>query len=242
MARGKDWDEYDQDIKNAVDEANARFRRTPGYVTLDWKIVKAIVWTEILGGPTIPAWKYRPMQMGNSGDTGWETLTEDKSIQKKDPTAMGKVHAIAPSDLKAEMLAKGRNDPQINIRAGVFWLCYKAARFKDATVDDSSAIQQYTLQNNEYPSTVWGKLKTTQDVIMHDSHLSDAAVRSLPPHFVIHFHLAHTASQISRWGTWDIAVHDYNGKGDDNYMPKFHANLHELSAPAPAAKPPVDSK
>jgi hypothetical protein len=63
------WAEYDCDIQRGVTQYNRHLRNTPGFISLDWRLIKAMVWTES-GGPGNRAWRSNPMQIGNPGDPG----------------------------------------------------------------------------------------------------------------------------------------------------------------------------
>ena len=67
------WNEYDNIIQQTVSAYNTHLAESPAFTRLDWKVIKAMVWTES-GGPSNPAWKARPMQIGNQGDPGLDAL------------------------------------------------------------------------------------------------------------------------------------------------------------------------
>ena len=103
-----DWDGYDCDIMKIVGEFNRHLSGTKGYVPLNWKIIKAMVWTET-GGPANASWNSRPMQIGNPGDPGLQALLSNKEGGE----------LIIPSDIKHTLtIASAISSPQMNIRAG----------------------------------------------------------------------------------------------------------------------------
>src|ERR1700739_3964497 len=67
------WHEYDCDIQRVVREFNNHLSGQSGYRSLDWQVIKAMIWTES-GGPGNRAWKRNPMQIGNPGDPGLRAL------------------------------------------------------------------------------------------------------------------------------------------------------------------------
>ncbi|WP_307174377.1 hypothetical protein [Duganella sp. CF517] len=71
------WHSHDCDLQRIVAELNRHLSGKGGYFPLDWRIVKAMVWTES-GGPNNPAWHNNPMQIGNSGDPGLAALLSGK--------------------------------------------------------------------------------------------------------------------------------------------------------------------
>jgi hypothetical protein len=66
------WDAYDCEIRAIVAEYNSHLQPTPGYRPLDWRLIKAMIWTETGAGS--PEWKIKPMQIGVPGDPGMNSL------------------------------------------------------------------------------------------------------------------------------------------------------------------------
>jgi hypothetical protein len=71
------WHEYDCNIVSIINEFNRHLASTPQYRPLDWRIVKAMIWTET-GGPTDASWRSRPMQIGHPSDPGLQALLGGK--------------------------------------------------------------------------------------------------------------------------------------------------------------------
>lgn len=69
---GADWDDYDPEIRRIVLQYNLHLRDTPRFMDLDWRLVKAMMWTE--SGPQDGAWKTKPLQIGVTGDPGLRAL------------------------------------------------------------------------------------------------------------------------------------------------------------------------
>ena len=65
-ARALSWNAYDQDTQNIMLQYNDYLRNTPGYQSLDWQLIKAMLWVET--SPTAP------MQSANKGDVGWSDM------------------------------------------------------------------------------------------------------------------------------------------------------------------------
>lgn len=55
------WNNYDCDIKRVVGEYNQHLLNQGHYRPLDWRLIKAMIWTES-GGPDNRAWKRNPMR------------------------------------------------------------------------------------------------------------------------------------------------------------------------------------
>ena len=114
------WHSYDAVIKSTVDKYNAHLKSAPGFTALNWKLIKAMLWTES-GGPTTQAWKTRPMQIGNKGDPGLDSLLDGKEGGD----------LIMPSDIASGLTVQNvPTDPVKNIQAGVGYLLMKAASYK----------------------------------------------------------------------------------------------------------------
>lgn len=127
------WHAYDCDIQATVNRFNRHLAGTPNYYFLDWRLVKAMVWTES-GGPTNRAWSSRPIQIGNPGDPGLRALFSDKEGGP----------LILPPDMKDKLtLATATATPQMNIQAGIAYLLMRLAKFGMATVIDPADNKVY---------------------------------------------------------------------------------------------------
>ncbi len=150
----KDWDQYDALIKAEVDDYNRRLARTPGFVALDVKIFKAMVWTES-GGPANPAWTTRPMQIGNRGDPGLAVLKEGKEAAP----------LIMSDALKRDIKAGDINKPELNIRAGIAYALTRLATSEMQSVNDPTdpMVREYTVVAGDSLSKIAVKKGTTVD-------------------------------------------------------------------------------
>ena len=112
---------------------------TKGFFSLDWKIVKAMIWTET--GAHDPAWHSRPMQIGNEGDSGLDALlAKDQG---------GEI--ILPM-LYRIMLNKDnvRTRPLFNIEAGVGYLLLRMANYGFANFEDQrDSVHDYTVSSGD---------------------------------------------------------------------------------------------
>ncbi len=127
------WSEYDCDIQRAVTQYNRHLRNTPGYMSLDWRLIKAMVWTES-GGPNNRAWRNNPIQIGNPGDPGLRALLSDKEGGP----------LIIPPELKDKLsIASALATPQMNIRAGIAYLLMRLAQYSVGTVPDQNDTKTY---------------------------------------------------------------------------------------------------
>jgi hypothetical protein len=119
-AKNPAWNGHDAAIKATVTKYNEHLKSAPGFTALDWKLIKAMVWTES-GGPTARAWTSRPMQIGNAGDPGLTSLLGGKEGGE----------LIIPPDIASGLTAKNAgSEPERNIEAGVGYLLMRAASYK----------------------------------------------------------------------------------------------------------------
>jgi hypothetical protein len=204
------WSEYDQVIKQEVDDYNQRLHSVSHFEKLDWRWVKAIVWTEVKAGPDSPAWSQRPMQIGNTGDPGLNVV-----LNGLDHSGL-----VVPARVRTEL--KSGTTGSANIRAGVAYLYHCAALpyYRYSEVVDSRTIETYRLAPGETLSAVAPRLGTTVDEILRQSGLDAARASKLPVGAKLKYRKAHQAWQVTGWLAWDKAIHDYNGGGDPEYVSK----------------------
>ncbi len=119
------WNAYDCEIRSAVDEYDRHLSRTPGYVPLDWRVVKAMLWVET--GANLPQWRSAPMQIGNNGDPGLMALLGDTE---------GGDLIIPPSFRAGLSVSAVKSIPTHNIRAGIGDLLMRMANFEFKSVPD----------------------------------------------------------------------------------------------------------
>src|SRR5882762_2794944 len=72
------WDVYDAQIMVVVNTYNSFLKTTPGFVSLDWQIIKAQIWVET--GVNSKDWRTLPMQIGKDPrDGGLHQILETPS-------------------------------------------------------------------------------------------------------------------------------------------------------------------
>jgi hypothetical protein len=133
------WNVYDCEIRSAVNEYNMHLSQTPGYVPLDWRVVKAMLWVET--GANVLDWKSRPMQIGNAQDAGLMALLGDKEGGD----------LVVPPSLRITLSAHSvRTDPASNIRAGIGYLLMRMATFAFKNVlDADDKIYEVTVKDRD---------------------------------------------------------------------------------------------
>ena len=122
------WNEYDETIKNQVAIYNQKFKDKPGYTSLDWRLVKAMVWTEILAGPkgNPTQWSKYPLQIGRfSADAG--ALVVKNGRENSDLITTPNLRKQIQGDIT------GNN----NIKAGIAYLYTRAIRGKGSLPGES---------------------------------------------------------------------------------------------------------
>ncbi len=204
------WSEYDAAIKQEVDGYNKRLKTVAGFQELDWRWVKAMVWTEVIAGPDDAAWSSRPMQIGNPGDKGLEVV--QKGLDHSDLVVSAEVRTAVKSDATGAL----------NIRAGVAYLYHRAAfpHYKYSEIIDSSQIETYQLAAGETLSGVASKVGTTVDELMRQSGLDAAKASKLQIGATLKYRKAHKIWQITGWDAWKDAIKAYNSPGDPKYVEK----------------------
>lgn len=119
-----------------VNEYNRHLSETSGYRPLDWQFIKAMVWVET--GAESKKWGSNPIQIGNPGDPGLQSLlsgNEGGSL-------------IIPPVWKGQLtIGTAVTIPTHNIRAGIGYLLMRMANYAIKSVPDSdSTIYEVKVQ------------------------------------------------------------------------------------------------
>lgn len=199
------WDQYDSLIKAEVAAYNSRFK-----TDVDWTIIKAMVWVES-GGRHNPAWKTRPMQIGNPGDHAYDVLRHGK---ENSPLIMS-------ADLAKDIRHNSMNEPTLNIRAGLAYLFTRMARFASTTVLNplDSGEHEYTVLKGDSLVGIAHKVGTTVEILQQMNN----QVLLIHPHQTLKYQKAKHRMMIVGWlkfTTQNIADR-YNGGGDPDYREKL---------------------
>jgi LysM repeat protein len=152
----KRWIEYDTEIQKACKEFDSYLSNTKNYVALSGTLIKAILWTES-GGPDAQMWKIRPMQIGNPGDPGLDSLLSNSE---------GGELILSPV-LKKQITKASANTPAINIRAAIGYLLMRAASYKTVSVADplDKRITEITVKAGDNPSKIAAANHTTLEML-----------------------------------------------------------------------------
>jgi hypothetical protein len=146
------WNEYDNIIQQTVSAYNTHLAESPAFTRLDWKVIKAMVWTES-GGPSNPAWKARPMQIGNQGDPGLDALLSGNEGGD----------LVTPPSIRNDLtIQNAASQPEKNIQAGVGFLLMRAARFGFVNTEDSTdKVHEYTVEQGDTFTSIADKNGST---------------------------------------------------------------------------------
>lgn len=220
------WNEYDETIKTEVELYNNKFKDTPNFKPLDWRAVKAMLWTENLGGPTPNngqgEWEKRPLQIGVPGDPGLGVIQNGRENSD----------LVTTSETRSELTkdSNGKN----NIKAGIAYLYTRTLESGIREVIDDKNIQAYKIKKGDTIDLISKNLGTTRENILKNSGLTLNSKLSLGQE--IKYQKAHQERYVSGWKDWKSTIRGYNGNatwgtdekgnqvkigvGDPNYMQK----------------------
>ena len=208
-------------MKDEVVKYNRFFSKYPGFVALDWRWVKAIIWgRELIAGPDEPKgqWWRRPMQIGNPGDP-----------------ALGQLRSGAEgSALFVDKQLRNQLNTQpvvgdLNIKAGIAWLYTKLIKsLKHVSVVDDPTVRTYKLRPGQTLESLIKKhqgkqiLKTTLEELYRENGLNENTAKSLRPQ-ILKYREAHDVEDIESLNDWDTATQQYHRKvdkpGEPPYLP-----------------------
>lgn len=206
------WHEYDDIIKASVNVFNRHLKNTPTFKDLDWKIIKAMIWTET--GAKRTEWKTKPMQICVTGDKGLLDLINRKKYS----------NLIIPNEYR-NLLSdtnKIKTNPTYNIRAGIAYLLRRLAKYGENPIDESDkTIYSYKMKK-EIVSNVAARESTSLEVLKN-MNPEIKNWNSVPEGTILRYRKVKKGLQIIGWkpmNTTSIAA-NYNGGGDENYAEKL---------------------
>lgn len=204
------WHEYDCNMQRIVEEFNRHLAGTAGYHSLDWRIIKAMVWTET-GGPENRAWRSNPMQIGNPGDPGLKALLGGDEGGD----------LVLPPEMKSRLaVGSTRGNPTNNIAAGVGYLLMRLAHFQSGTMLDSSDQSEHVVVVRQ--GDTYSKLAHAHGTTVDTFKRLNPGSGMLSPGKVLKFQKASLGKIIAGWDlptTTRIAMR-YN-VGDPSYAKKL---------------------
>lgn len=212
------WSQHDTIFMNTAVDYDFHLKRTPGYKSLDWLLVKVQAWVET--GANSRFWASNVMQIGKRGDLGLDQLQKPSG------------QLIVPPQYKPHLnLATVTSTPLWNIRAGIGYLLWGAAHFGYLDVPVEEQEQYPGLSKSfqeEVPSLGWSAMQEPFSATL-------VAVSN------VHGHESRTKKvyAVTGWQpiTLQLIAKRYNVDGDGNYLDKLnHAyNLMIKGVPKPGA-------
>ena len=203
------WSVYDCEIQMAVNEFNHHLAGKAGYSPLNWQLVKAMMWVET--GAANPIWKISPIQIGNPGDPGLNSLLSGKEGGDLilPPTISGSLNRSSVTTI-----------PSHNIRAGIGYLLMKMATFAIKSVPD---VDTKTYEITVKAGDSLDKIAKVQGSTIEVMKRLNPTARVLRPGQTLKYQKASIKKVIVSWKhitTSSIAFY-YNGGGDPLYAKKL---------------------
>ncbi|MFT8891879.1 MAG: LysM domain-containing protein [Acetobacter papayae] len=203
------WNAWDCEIQMAVNEYNRHLSGKSGYFSLDWQLIKAMVWVET--GANNSEWNTKPMQIGVVGDPGMIAFLSGKEGGD----------LILPLALKGRLTTGSvRTIPAHNIRAGIGYLLMRMANFEyQSTLGSDTKIYEITVKSGDSLDKIAKAQGSTVDTLRK---LNPTAV-VLRPGQVLKCQKASMQRVITSWRRISTALiaQRYNGGGDINYAKKL---------------------
>jgi hypothetical protein len=212
------WDAHDCEIRAAVNEFNRHLSGQAGFVSLDWILIKAMVWVE--SGAAHPEWSRKPMQIGVAGDPGLAALLGGKE---------GGDLILPPTWRKRLTMASARTLPAHNLRAGIGYLLMRLATFEYRSVDDpDTRMYEVTIKPGDSLDRIAKAQGTTVEVLRK---LNPDVSTMLRPGQVLKYRKASIRQVITGWRVANAAAiaARYNA-GDANYVVKLDYVLPRIRA------------
>ncbi|ALK98128.1 peptidoglycan-binding protein [Massilia sp. WF1] len=202
------WNDYDCEIKTAVEEYNRHLGNTPGFRALDWKLIKAMVWVET--GAENAEWKTKPMQIGVNGDPGLASLLRGNE---------GGDLIIPPLWQGRLTAGSARTIPAHNIRAGIGYLLMRMANFEHRSVQSDQTVLNVAVKAGDNLD----KIAKTQGTTTEMLRKLNPTASVLRPGLALRYQKASVKRVITGWRliTTSLIAQRYNGGGDPNYARKL---------------------
>jgi LysM repeat protein len=204
------WHLYDCEIKMAIGEFDRQLGGTVGYRSLNWQLIKAILWTET--GASNSEWYTKPMQIGVVGDPGLTSLLAGKEGGE----------LILPTALKARLSPTSvRSIPSHNIRAGIAYLLMRMAKFEWQSVvaGGINPVREIKVKTGDSLERIAIAQGTTAQIIKS----LNPNLTTLRPGQLLKFRKGKVERVIAGWQSISTAAiaRRYNGGGDFNYARKL---------------------
>lgn len=210
------WNSWDCEMQVAVNEYNRHLYGIAGYVSLDWRLVKAMAWVE--SGAANSEWHSRPMRIGIPGDPGLASFLSGNEGGD----------LILPPAWKGRLTTSSvQAIPTHNIRAGIGYLLMKMANYEYRSVlSQDSRVYEITVKSGDSFEKIAKTQGSTVDILRQLN--PTAAV--LRPGQVLKYQKASVQRVIKSWRhiSTTLMAQRYNGGGDPNYATKLDYALSAL--------------
>lgn len=207
-ANNANWNVLDCEIQTAVNEYNRHLSGTPGFIALDWQLIKAMVWVET--GAESPKWTSNPMQIGNPGDPGLSALlTGDEGGE-----------LIIPPAWKSRLtIGTATTIPSHNIRAGIGYLLMRLATYSIKSVPD---VDNFVYELKVRPGDSIAKIAKENNSTIETIKTLNPGVHTLKIGQVLKYQKASMKKVVTGWNriTTSIIAEKYN-VGDPLYSRKL---------------------
>lgn len=206
-----EWDSYDKTIVDIVTAHNMSLK-----INLDWKTVKAMLWTES-GGPAGKDWNRRVLQIGNAGDPGWSVVMA--AVNKNSQKSEGAELILSDSD-RILFKSTSIDTPGTNINAALVYLLTRLAitgYVLEYNREDTKE-HEYTVGKGDNYYDLQKKLGTTVAVLEELNGKSSLRLGQK-----LKYRKAQMVRKITSWRSFDHSTIQtrYNGNGDTFYACKL---------------------
>lgn len=207
------WNAWDCEIQRAVNEYNRHLSGIAGYRSLDWQLIKAMLWVE--SGAASSEWNNRPMRIGVPGDPGLISLLSGKE---------GGGLILPPAWKEKLTLSSVRINSVYNIRAGIGYSLMKMAKYEYRSVPNTDVkVYEFIVR----PGDSFDKIAKTQGGTVEVMKKMNLATNVLRPGQRLKYQKVSIQRVITSWrhiSTSLIALR-YNGGGDPSYATKLDYTL-----------------
>lgn len=211
-----EWDKYDLLIRKLIYEMNNHLgRTTPHYLTIDWRWIKAMAWTETGAGDR--QWNSNVMQIGVSSDPGILAVTD----RDNEMTKLITPPIYAWQNLKKEKI---KTIPEMNFRAAIIYLMSRLS------ISEIRSVKKPYLATSSVTISRKEGLSTLNDIIMK-KHTTEETLRemnNIPRYLHDGDVLKYVPAEKKRAITgWNLPINAqrialaYNGGGDSQYIEKI---------------------
>jgi len=197
----------------AVNEYNRHLSGTAGYRSLDWRLVKAMIWVET--GADNSEWNSKPMRIGVAGDPGMTSFLSGHEGGD----------LILPPAWKGRLTTGSvRTIPAHNIRAGIGYLLMRMADYEYRSVlGADSKVYEIAVK----PGDSLDKIAKAQGSTVDTLRKLNPTAAVLRPGQVLKYQKASVQRVITSWRhmSTTLMAQRYNGGGDPNYAKKLDYTL-----------------